>query len=336
MPHRPSQLQPVLTLAHSPDPDDVFMWWPITGKIRPDGSVIEPDADGLGTPVIETGRYRFRAVPADIEVLNRTAAASDRDALFDITAVSFRNYANIKSRYAITNSGSSFGDGFGPKVVVRPDRGLRSVDDLRSDGVRIAIPGRRTTAFLLLGLILGAKGQDGDGANQERFVELPFEQIIPAVARGEVDAGLVIHEGQVLFERAGLEMLVDTGAWWKQHRGLPTPLGANVIRRDLEARLGPGSVAEISGILRRSIEHALAHRAESVEYTMPFALANTAKSGAASGEPPTVDRVDRYIEMYVNRWTVDMGADGREAVTAILEEGHKSGLCPDPRPIDVF
>lgn len=325
------QPHPTLTLAHSPDPDDAFMWWPITGKVNPDGSL---RAGSDAAPRLDTGRFGFRAVPADIEALNRLAAGT---AEYDITALSFRAYCDVKDRYAITHCGSSFGDGFGPKVVGPPallDRinagGLR--ESLADDGLRIAIPGRRTTAFLLLAILIGP----GEFHRRpERFVEMPFDQVIGAAARGETGAGLVIHEGQLLYEQAGLSLLVDLGAWWKETTGLPVPLGCNSVRRDLDDRFGPGSTREVVALLRRSIEYALANREESLEYTMPFALANASKKGAEKSGAPTLDRIDRYVTMYVNDLTVDMGARGREAVAGLLSRGAGLGLCPDPGFLDV-
>ncbi len=312
--------RPLLTLAHSPDPDDAFMWWPITGKVRPDGTLVS-------SPVIDTGRFRFAALPADIEVLNRRAA--ERGDL-DITALSFRAWSQVRGRYIVTRTGSSFGDGFGPKVVCRRDSGaVRCVGCLTSGGVRIAVPGRRTTAFLALGMMLGRAAVAQEG----KIVELPFEQIIRAVSEGRVEAGLVIHEGQVLYEQAGLRLVADLGAWWKERTGLPLPLGCNAVRRDLDERFGAGSLAEVSATLRRSVEYALEHRAESLEYTLPFAMANAAKPG--SGGEPTLERVDAYVRMYVNAWTLDMGEQGRGAVERLFREGAAAGLC-EAVPVDVI
>jgi 1,4-dihydroxy-6-naphthoate synthase len=332
---------PTLTLAHSPDPDDAFMWWPITGKLANRARVEQPDPrahldQGLDAtpPVLKTGRWIFRAVPADIEALNRLAAApaGDSTVKYDITALSFRAYCDVRAEYAITRTGSSFGEGFGPKVVA-PERSSRVSDvaSLRNSDVRIAIPGRRTTAFLVLGMALGV---DAVKARPARFVEMPFDQIIGAVATGEVDAGLVIHEGQLLFKDAGLRLVVDVGAWWHQHTGLPLPLGCNALRRDIDTRFGPGSIAEVSALLRASVDHALANRAESLEYALGFALANAARPGSENSGTPTLERVDRYVGMYVNDWTVDMGQAGLDAVRKVLEAGYRAGLCPDPGLID--
>lgn len=318
-----------LTLAHSPDPDDAFMWWPLTGKINPDGS---PESGEAAKPRIDTGRFQFKAMPADIHVLNKRAA---RDGDLEITALSARAYCDVKDRYIITSCGGSFGDGYGPKVVRGADQSasgpqLNALADLSKPGVRIAVPGLQTTAFLLLGLGLGA----GIAAQRERFVELPFEQIIGAVARREVDAGLVIHEGQITFADAGLKMIVDVGAWWKHQTGLITPLGVNAIRRDLDALHGPGTVHEIARLLTQSVAYSMEHRDESTRYTLPFALANVTRAGN-TGEAPTLERVDRYCRMYVTPETLDMGDRGRAAIQRLLTEGSVAGLCPDPGRIDL-
>lgn len=322
--------RPILTLAHSPDPDDAFMWWPITGKIDPGafragGTGLEP-----GPACIDTGGFRFAAAPDDIEALNRLAIGEAR---YDITAISFRAYTEMKDRYAITACGSSFGEGFGPKIVCRKDQSGSAVriaceNCLKPANVRIAVPGVKTTAFLMLGLVLGPEAM----AHRGRFIEMPFDRIIPAVASGEADAGLVIHEGQLLFAGAGLRLVLDVGSWWHERTGLPLPLGANAVKRDLDVRFGPGTLSRVQATLRRSIEHALAHRDESIEYARGFALAN---AGPGRGEPPSRERVDEYVRMYVNRWTVDMGREGREAVRRLLKEGHAAGLCGEPGALDV-
>jgi 1,4-dihydroxy-6-naphthoate synthase len=316
-----------LTLAHSPDPDDVFMWWPITGKIRPDASMLSP-------PVIDTGPFRFTPVPADIEVLNR-AAANPQAQAYDVTALSVRAYADVPDRYVITRCGASFGDGFGPKVVCRRDQSrdphrINRVDDLAHPAIRIAIPGRRTTAFMVLRSLLSIDLRD------ECFIEFPFEQIIPAVARGDVDAGLVIHEGQLTFADAGLVLLADLGAWWKEKTGLVLPLGINAARRDLDARFGQGSLAFVGDLLSRSVAHAMAHRDESTAYTMPFALANSIRAAGKDAEPVSLERVDQYCRMYVSGLTADMGERGLHAIRTLLANGHSLGLCPDPGAVDLL
>ncbi|MCB9838868.1 MAG: ABC transporter substrate-binding protein [Phycisphaeraceae bacterium] len=280
---------PTLTIGHSPDPDDAFMWWPLDGAI-------------------DTGRFRFRAVPEDIESLNRRAAESGD---LDITAISMHTYARVRDRYALTSCGASVGDGFGPKIVARRphDRAW-----LASPGLTIAIPGERTTAYLAARLCIGRAFD---------FVAMPFERIMDAVAGGEADAGVVIHEGQLTYGESGLTLIADLGAWWKERTGLPLPLGANAIRRDLDARFGAGTMREVTGILSRSIEHALAHRAEGVAYARGF----------ARGLPEAT--TDEFISMYVNERTIDLGATGAEAVGRLLRDGASAGLCPDPGEIDL-
>jgi 1,4-dihydroxy-6-naphthoate synthase len=298
------------------------MWWPITGKIEPEGRPLPGDP---GRPCIDTGRFDFRALPADIEVLNRRAV--ERGDL-DITALSVRCYADVKDRYAITACGASFGDGFGPKLVCRDDSRAHGLEPFGSSETTIAVPGRRTTAFLMLGMVLGPAALH----RTSRFIEMPFDRIIGAVAAGTVDAGLVIHEGQLTFGDAGLRLVTDVGAWWKEKTGLKLPLGINAVRRGLEQRHGPGTLRGISDTLTRSVAHAMQRRRESVEYTMAFAYANVARGG---GLAPTLERVDRYCAMYVSDDSVNMGDAGREAIARLLAEGSRLGLCPDPGEIDL-
>lgn len=307
-----------LTLAHSGDPDDAFMWWPITGKVGPDGV---PWKGADAKPVIDCGRFTFRAIPGDIEQFNRRAAEYGD---YDITALSVRTYPDVRHRYAMTLCGGSFGEGYGPKVVVKSERyDLEKPEDLRDETRTIAIPGRRTTAYLVLSLLIGKTCM----FRKERFVEKPFDEIIPAVVSGEVDAGLVIHEGQTSFEDAGLKQIVDLGSWWKQTRNLPLPLGINAIRRDFDGRFGEGSQSEIVGLLRKSIDYALAHRAESINYTLPYAVENARRSGT---QVPTIEGVDKYVGMYVTKLTLDMGEAGTNAIQKLLNEGHAAGLCAHP------
>ena len=288
-----------LTLAHSPDPDDVFMWWPITGKIDPaePSRIIEP-------PVLDTGRFRFRALPADIDVLNRRAIDVGD---LEITAISMFAWAKVSDRYALTCCGSSMGEGYGPKVVTKTDSPL-TMEDLasRSHPRVIAVPGTRTTAFLLLSMVLGP--------GSFRFVEMPFDQILEAVSSGRADAGLLIHQSQLTFSDLGLRPLIDLGAWWLQTTGLPLPLGGNAILRDLEDRHGGGTLKSLTSLLDRSIRYALANRDESTRYAMRFA--------------PEISRTraDRYIDMYVSDLTVDAGERGQAAIQRLFAEGARHGL----------
>jgi 1,4-dihydroxy-6-naphthoate synthase len=298
-----------LTLAHSPDPDDVFMWWPLTGKIIPEGSgcrVIEPPS----LPGLASSRFAFDPLPADIEVLNRRAASDDAAARLDITALSLRCWASVRDRFTLTRSGGSFGDGFGPKLVVAAAHPATHAADLRPAD-RVAIPGFRTTAHLMLTKVLGLPSEP----DPARFIEMPFDQIIPAVASGRADAGLVIHEGQLTYADAGLRLLVDVGAWWKERTGLKLPLGVNAMRSDLDARLWPGASREIADLLAASVRHAAERRDESTAATMPWAAANARKAGM---DPPTLGRVDRYCRMYVSDETLDMTLGGpRSGLAAV-------------------
>jgi 1,4-dihydroxy-6-naphthoate synthase len=292
------------------------MWWPLTGVIIPDGAGfrrVKPPC----LPELAGSPFAFDPLPADIEVLNRRALDLSQPQL-DITALSARTWADVRDRYDLTRCGASFGDGFGPKLVVPA---ASSVSDLASlkPGLTIAIPGKRTTAFLMLGMAMG------DKLAHASFVEMPFDQIIPAVARGDADAGLVIHEGQLTFADAGLRLVVDVGTWWKAKTSLKLPLGINAIRNDLDARFGPGSLAHVAELLAASVKYAMDRRAESTELTMPWAKANADR---ANMETPTLARVDTYCRMYVSEETLDMGEAGRSAIARLLDEGHRAGLCP--------
>lgn len=306
-----------LTLAHSPDPDDVFMWWPITGKIDP----VRKDGGGFGVVVeparLETGRFVFRALAEDIAVLNRRAIASGD---LDITALSMFTWAHVRDRYQLTACGSSMGDGYGPKVVCRRGEGGRPART-------IAVPGVKTTAFLLWRMWEEAGGGPaGEGLRaigEPEIAELPFDRILEAVSSGRADRGLLIHQSQLTYASLGLEQLVDLGQWWGERTGLPLPLGGNAVRRDLDARFGPGAIGEVVGLLDGSIRYALEHRDESVRYCMRFA--------------PEIDRdqAERYIDMYVSSLTVDMGARGEAALRRLLDEAARLRLAPAVETIEV-
>jgi 1,4-dihydroxy-6-naphthoate synthase len=300
--------KPSLTLAHSADADDVFMWWPITGKV----DVTDP-ARVLEAPAVDTGAFGYRALPADIQQLNLRAVTT---ADLEITAISYAAYAHCAASYVITSCGSSFGDGYGPKLVAPAARAGSSLADVRRQRWRIAVPGVHTTAFLVLSVLLGRDG----------FVpvELPFDQILDAVTAGRVDAGLVIHEGQLMFGERGLALVADMGAWWKQQTGLPLPLGANAVSRRLEDRFGPGTLKRIVRTLKASLDYSLANRAESLAYAKTFSPLKTDAE------------LNRYIDMYVNRWTVDAGPEGIEAVQLLLRRGADLGLLPDPGPVQML
>jgi 1,4-dihydroxy-6-naphthoate synthase len=282
----------LLRLGHSPDPDDAFMFY------------------ALARDKIQTGPYQFEHVLQDIQTLNQRA----RKAELEITAISIHAYPYVAKDYALTSCGSSMGDKYGPMVVCRQGDVARFGGDAEKglQGKRIAIPGELTTAFLALQLCLG-KG----GVNFEYEVVM-FDEIPAAVGEGRVDAGLLIHEGQLTYEQAGLHKLIDLGVWWHEKTGLPLPLGGNCIRKDL----GPEVCQEVTDILKQSIQYSLDHRQEAVEYALQF------------GRDLNRDLADEFVGMYVNHWTLDYGPRGREAIARILKEGAKAGLVPDAGEIE--
>lgn len=270
-----------ITVAHSPDADDAFMFW------------------GLASGRVTEAGLEFRHVLSDIETLNQEAESG----LHDLTALSFHGFAYVADRYALLGSGASIGEGYGPVVVARRPAGR---DDLR--GRRIAIPGPRTTAALALGLWLGP----------HEAVPVPFDQVGEAVRSGKVDAGVIIHEGQLTVEADGLRRVVDLGAWWGDETGLPLPLGGNAVRRDL----GPDLVRVLARTLRRSIECGLAHREEALAHALRYAR------GLAPAD------ADRFVGMYVNRETVSMSAPTRRAIALLLDRAAGAGLLPAAVPVE--
>jgi len=264
-----------IRVAHSPDSDDAFMFW------------------ALATGKIDTGPLRYEHVLKDIETLNQEAGRGT----YEVTALSFHAYAHLADRYALLPHGASFGDGYGPVLVAR--RALARGDLERCT---VAIPGERTTAALALRLWMPGV----------RTATMPFDAIQPAVASGEVEAGLLIHEGQLTYADEGLRLVVDLGAWWKEETGLPLPLGGNGIRRDLE----PDLAADVSRHLHASIAHGLSHRKEGLEHAQRF----------ARGLPRELTA--RFVRMYVNDWTLGYGEKGRRAVALLLERGHAAGILP--------
>ncbi|WP_013629033.1 menaquinone biosynthesis family protein [Rubinisphaera brasiliensis] len=268
----------LIRVGHSPDPDDAFMF------------------HALANDKIDTGRYRFTHELQDIETLNQRAFKGE----LELTAVSLHGYAYLTDKYALCACGASMGDKYGPMVVTK---GEQTIEQLK--GKTIAIPGKLTTAFLGLQLLLG---QDAT------YVEHPFDEILNVVERGEVDAGLIIHEGQLTYQDQGLSLVVDLGAWWYEKTGLPLPLGANAIRRDL----GRETMEEVTALLKQSIQFGLDHRKEALEHAMKY------------GRNLDTERTDRFVGMYVNDWTLDFGEVGRKAVAHLLEEGYKAGIIPNP------
>jgi 1,4-dihydroxy-6-naphthoate synthase len=272
----------LIRVGHSPDPDDAFMFYALT--------------KGL----IDTGDYEFQHELVDIETLNRRAFHAE----LELTAVSIHAYAFLHGKYILCTSGASMGDGYGP-MVVAPD--AMDMDRLRSR--TIAVPGKLTSAYLALRLCLGT-GFD--------CIEVPFDQIIPAVMAGEfdgqgIDAGLIIHEGQLTYAKQNLKLVVDLGQWWQERTGLPLPLGANAIRKDL----GPQAVRDVQRLLKQSIEYGLAHREDALRYALQY------------GRDLDSQQADRFVGMYVNDWTLDFGPRGRQAVTEFLAQGHAAGVLPE-------
>lgn len=290
-------------MAHSADADDVFMWWPLG----------QGGADPPVLPSIPVGQFRFAPFGADIEQLNRRAV--ERGDL-DVTALSVRAYAEVADRYVISAAGCSMGEGYGPKIVsARP----LEFQSLLQPGIRLAVPGERTTAYLALRLLLGGT---------PNIESMPFDAILAAVRDGRADAGLLIHEGQLLFAREGLSLVADLGELWASRTGLPLPLGVNALRRDLDERMGPGALRQVAGLMEASVRYALDHRAESLSRSRSYArIYGGLATGMTDGE------LDRYISLYVNRWTLDAGPAGEMAIERLLREGAARGYCPDPGPI---
>jgi len=267
-----------IRVGHSPDSDDAFMFYALTHD------------------KLDTGGLRFVHQLEDIETLNKRALKGE----LEVSAVSIHAFAYLAEHYALLASGSSMGDRYGPTLVTREPAALA---DMR--GRTIAVPGLLTTAYLTLQLCLG---------RDVPIVVMPFDEILPAVALGRVEAGLLIHEGQLYYGDRGLYKVVDLGEWWYEQTGLPLPLGGNVVRKDL----GPAMVSRIARLLKESIRYALEHRQEALEYALHF----------ARGLDPAV--ADRFVGMYVNDWTIDYGPRGREAVRTLLDRAWNAGLVPGP------
>tara|TARA_B100001750_G_C15461009_1_gene574295 strand:- start:153 stop:944 length:792 start_codon:yes stop_codon:yes gene_type:complete len=256
----------------------------------------------LAEGLIDTGDIAFDHKLEDIESLNRRAQSAE----YEITALSIHAYAYLSHHYALLNHGASMGEGYGPRIIARDSF---SLDELaRGKGRRLAVPGRWTSAFL------AAQMRIGDFA----WEVVPFDQIGNAVERGEFDAGLLIHEGQLTYPEQGLVLLEDLGVWWADDTGgLPLPLGGNAIRRDLGAL-----IPRVSGFLRDSIEYGLEHREEAVAYSLQF------------GRDLNIAQADEFIGMYVNERTLAYGDDGREAVNLFLRRAATQGLIPESPTID--
>ena len=270
-----------ITIAHSPDSDDAFMFY------------------GLARGGVPTGGLEVSHVLADIETLNRHA----QEGRHEVTAISFHAYPYVADKYALMPCGGSIGDGYGPLLVAR-----EPLDPRRIAGATVAVPGTLTSAFLALRLYAPAVAT--------RVV--PFDRILAEVREGRADVGLIIHEGQLTYGGQGLHKVVDLGAWWKDETGLPLPLGGNAVRRDL----GPEMMARLTRLVRETVRHSLAHRPQALEYAMSF----------ARGMDPGV--ADRFVGMWVNDMTLDMGERGRRAVQAFLDRGHAAGIIPQRVVVD--
>jgi 5,8-dihydroxy-2-naphthoate synthase len=271
----------LIRVGHSPDPDDAFMF------------------HALANGKIDTGDYEFTHELVDIETLNRRAFRAE----LELTAVSLHAYAYLHDNYLLCTCGASMGDGYGPMVVA--PRTL-SIDELRSQ--TIAVPGKLTSAYLALRLCLG---------EDFKSIEVPFDEIIPTVVAGSyrgktIDAGLIIHEGQLTFGDHDLSLVVDLGRWWQDRTGLPLPLGANAVRKDL----GTETICDVQRLLKASIEYGLAHRQEALDYALQY------------GRDLNTAQADKFVGMYVNDWTLDFGPRGREAVREFLAQGHAAGVLP--------
>jgi 1,4-dihydroxy-6-naphthoate synthase len=265
-----------ITVAHSPDSDDAFMFY------------------GLATNKIETGDIRFEHVLEDIQTLNEKATRG----VYDVTAISFHAYAYVHDKYALLPHGASIGEGYGPIVVAREPHAVEEISKLK-----IAVPGTMTSAYLALRIL----------SPEFEYVVVPFDRIIDAVNSGAADAGLLIHEGQLFYQKMGLHKVVDLGEWWKDWTGLPLPMGGNVVRRDL----GAETIKRVSEYLHESIRYSLDNRRDALAYAMQF---------ARDMDP---ELADRFVGMWVNQLTLDYTERGRLAVQRLLDEGAARGVIPD-------
>jgi 1,4-dihydroxy-6-naphthoate synthase len=293
----------IFTLGHSPDPDDAFMFY------------------AMAENKIDLRGYRFEHRLEDIQTLNEWALRGE----LHISAISIHAYAHVASKYALLPCGASMGDGYGPMVVRRRRDGETAkrrnqgaavssppITDSAARHVlrdkKVAVPGAMTSAFLALQLFLG----------EFDYIVVPFDQIFDAVRTGRANVGLIIHEGQLTYEKSGFEKIVDLGKWWKEQTGLPLPLGGNVVRKDI-----PRAVRrDLSEIIRESIDYGLAHRDEAVRHSLPYARDMDAKLAG------------KFIGMYVNEFTRDYGEVGRKAIRRFLAEAHNKGYIEGPVAVE--
>jgi 1,4-dihydroxy-6-naphthoate synthase len=270
-----------IKLAHSPDSDDAFMFY------------------ALATHKLATPGYKYTHILSDIQSLNEAALSET----YDVTAISFAAYPGLRDKYILLDCGASFGEGYGP-IVVSP----KSLKPTELAGKRIAVPGLKTSAYLALKLY---------APNFEPVV-MPFDKIIDAVQKDMVEAGLLIHEGQLFFPQMGLHRVLDLGIWWQELTGLPLPLGGNAVRR----ALGPDVGRQIAKTIRDSVSYGLDHREEALNYAMQFA------------REMDTELADKFVGMYVNKWTLGYGEKGKQAVKELIKRGTKAGLLAGPATVE--
>ena len=281
-----AMLKRKVTLGHSPDPDDAFMFY------------------GLARELIPTGEFEFEHILQDIQTLNERATRGE----LDVSAISIHAYAFVSSQYALLPSGASMGDGYGPMLVAKQPF---TKDEIARKC--IAVPGTMTSAFLALQLWMQTS------APEFNYVVVPFDQIFTAVRNDQAEVGLIIHEGQLTYRDQGLELCEDLGIWWNRTQdGLPLPLGGNVIHK----RFSPADRKKISDLLTSSIQFSLEHRPEAVQHALAYA------------RDMGMDLADKFVGMYVNRWTVDYGEKGRESIRRFLGLAHERGLIPHRQELE--
>jgi len=270
-----------IKLAHSPDSDDAFMFY------------------GLATHKLATPGYKYTHVLSDIQSLNEAALSET----YDVTALSFAAYPSLREKYVLLDCGASFGEGYGPIVVAS-----NAMKPQELKGKRIGVPGQKTSAYLTLKLF---------EADFEPVV-MPFDKVIEAVRNEVVEAGLLIHEGQLFFPQLGLHRVIDLGVWWQEMTKLPLPLGGNAVRRALGTDLG----RLVAKTIRDSVAYGLEHREEALNYAMQFA------------REMDEDLTDKFVGMYVNKWTLGYGEKGKKAVRELIERGTAAGLLPGPADVE--
>jgi 1,4-dihydroxy-6-naphthoate synthase len=270
-----------IKLAHSPDSDDAFMFY------------------ALATHKLATPGYKYTHILSDIQSLNEAAL----NETYDVTALSFAAYPTLRDKYVLLDCGASFGEGYGPIVVA-----TQAMKPQELKGKRIGIPGLKTSAYLTLKLF----------ETDFEAVVMPFDKVIEAVRNEVVEAGLLIHEGQLFFPQLGLHRVIDLGIWWQEMTKLPLPLGGNAVRRALGGDLG----RLVAKTIRESVAYGLEHRDEALNYAMQFA------------REMDTDLADKFVGMYVNKWTLGYGEKGKKAVRELIERGTAAGLLPGPADVE--